>query len=57
LITLKTLKIKPDFVVHGDGWKGKFDFLNNKCEVIYLPRTIEISTTKIKDDLLLNKHN
>jgi glycerol-3-phosphate cytidylyltransferase len=37
--------------VMGDDWKGKFDFLKSKCEVIYLPRTVEISTTKIKKDL------
>ena len=34
-----------------DDWKGKFDFLKDKCEVVYLPRTPEISTTKIKTDL------
>lgn len=37
--------------VMGDDWKGKFDFLKEYCEVIYLPRTKEISTTKIKKDL------
>ena len=31
--------------------KGKFDFLSDLCEVVYLPRTPEISTTKIKQDL------
>ena len=40
-----------DVFVMGDDWKSKFDFLNDKCEVVYLPRTEEISTTKIKDDL------
>ena len=35
----------------GDDWKGKFDFLKEQCEVVYLPRTPEISTTKIKQDL------
>mgnify|MGYP000526766091 FL=1 len=29
----------------------KFDFLKDYCEVVYLPRTDGISTTKIKDDL------
>lgn len=38
------------FVI-GDDWTGRFDFLKSKCEVIYLPRTKEISTTKIKQDL------
>lgn len=38
------------FVI-GDDWKGKFDFLNQYCKVIYLPRTKEISTTNIKRDI------
>jgi glycerol-3-phosphate cytidylyltransferase len=41
-----------DIFVMGDDWKGKFDFLKDYCEVVYLPRTIGISTTKIKKDLL-----
>lgn len=41
---------KIDIFVMGDDWKGKFDFLRDYCEVIYLPRTPEISTTKIKHD-------
>ncbi|MFT8361804.1 MAG: glycerol-3-phosphate cytidylyltransferase [Sporolactobacillus sp.] len=40
-----------DVFVMGDDWKGKFDFLKDYCEVIYLPRTVGISTTKIKNDL------
>ncbi|VDG17531.1 glycerol-3-phosphate cytidylyltransferase [Lactiplantibacillus mudanjiangensis] len=40
-----------DIFVMGDDWKGKFDFLKDYCEVIYLPRTEGISTTKIKQDL------
>jgi glycerol-3-phosphate cytidylyltransferase len=40
-----------DVFVMGDDWKGKFDFLKEHCEVIYLPRTVGISTTKIKQDL------
>ena len=43
-----------DVFVMGDDWKGKFDFLKEKCEVVYLPRTPEISTTKIKEDLNIN---
>ncbi len=36
----------------GDDWKGKFDFLQEEgCEVVYLPRTPEVSTTRIKQDL------
>ncbi len=44
-----------DTFVMGDDWKGKFDFLKDYCEVIYLPRTKEISTTKIKKDLEKNR--
>ena len=41
-----------DTFVIGDDWKGKFDFLKDEgVEVIYLPRTPEISTTQIKHDL------
>ena len=40
-----------DVFVIGNDWEGKFDFLKEKCEVIYLTRTPEISTTKIKNDL------
>ena len=40
-----------DTFVMGDDWKGKFDFLKPYCEVVYLPRTPEISTTQIKNDL------
>lgn len=44
-------EFKIDIFVIGDDWKGKFDFLKEFCEVIYLPRTPEISTSKIKKDL------
>jgi len=41
-----------DTFVMGDDWKGKFDFLKDEgVEVVYLPRTPEISTTQIKHDL------
>jgi len=42
---------QADVFVIGDDWKGKFDFLKEYCEVVYLERTPEISTTKIKKDL------
>ena len=42
---------KVDTFVIGDDWKGKFDELKEICEVVYLPRTPEISTTQIKGDL------
>lgn len=41
-----------DTFVIGDDWEGKFDFLKDESvEVVYLPRTPEISTTQIKKDL------
>ena len=41
-----------DVFVMGDDWKGKFDYLADEgVEVVYLPRTPEISTSQIKHDL------
>jgi len=41
-----------DTFVMGDDWAGKFDFLKDEgVEVVYLPRTPEISSTQIKQDL------
>ena len=34
--------------VMGDDWRGKFDFLAEHCDVVYLARTESISTTEIK---------
>ena len=44
-----------DVFVMGHDWEGKFDFLKDYCEVVYLPRTEGISTTKIKEDLGLGE--
>lgn len=44
-------EFKVDTFVMGNDWEGKFDFLKDYCEVVYLERTPEISTTKIKSDL------
>ena len=41
-----------DVFVMGDDWKGHFDYLQEEgVEVVYLPRTPEVSTTQIKKDL------
>ena len=40
-----------DTFVMGHDWEGEFDFLKDKCEVIYLKRTEGISTTQIKKEL------
>lgn len=49
------VEFKADTLVMGDDWAGKFDKLDDLCEVIYLPRTAEISTSKIKEDLGITK--
>ncbi|MDM5321654.1 glycerol-3-phosphate cytidylyltransferase [Bacillus altitudinis] len=40
-----------DVFVMGDDWEGKFDFLKEQCEVVYLKRTEGISTTQIKEEI------
>jgi len=42
---------QADVFVMGDDWEEKFDFLKEYCEVVYFPRTQEISTTQMKQDL------
>jgi len=44
-----------DTFVMGNDWEGKFDFLKDNCEVVYLTRTPEISTSKIKKELKINR--
>ena len=44
-------KYQADVFVMGDDWEGKFDFLKDYCEVVYLPRTPGVSSTKIKERL------
>ena len=41
-----------DVFVIGDDWEGHFDFLKDQCEVVYLSRTANISTTEIKKLIL-----
>ena len=50
-------KYYVDVTVMGDDWEGneKFEELRDYCEVVYLPRTEGISTTKIKKELGLQK--
>ncbi len=40
-----------DIFAIGDDWEGKFDFLKEHCEVLYLERTKDISTTQLKKSL------
>ena len=40
----------------GDDWQGKFDELKDLCEVVYLSRTQDISSTELKG-LIKNNYN
>jgi len=40
-----------DVFAMGHDWDGKFDFLKEYCEVVYLPRTEGISSTDLKQQL------
>lgn len=48
---------KADILVMGDDWKGKFDFCRNvpgleHLQIIYLPRTEDVSTTEIIEKII-----
>jgi glycerol-3-phosphate cytidylyltransferase len=50
----KTRDVKEHNVgifVMGSDWEGKFDFLKDICEVVYLERTPDISSTEIKTNI------
>ena len=40
-----------DIFAMGNDWEGEFDFLKKHCEVVYLPRTDDISSTEIKKQM------
>ena len=40
-------------LVMGDDWKGKFDHLASRCEIVYLTRTPAISTTEVIEKIRL----
>ena len=42
------LEYQIDTFVMGDDWEGQFDELKTLCNVVYLPRTKNISSTAIK---------
>ena len=44
-------KYNVDIFTMGHDWEGKFDFLKEHCEVVYLPRTEGISSTQLKQTL------
>lgn len=45
-------RYEVDVFVMGDDWQGKFDKLKDYCEVVYLPRTKDISTSIVKRGLV-----
>ncbi len=44
-------KYEADIFAIGNDWEGEFDFLKEYCEVKYLERTQDISTTQLKKSL------
>lgn len=43
-------KYEVDIFAIGSDWEGKFDYLNEFCQVIYLPRTEGISSTMLRNE-------
>lgn len=41
-------RFEIDVFAMGNDWEGTFDFLQAYCEVVYLPRTEDVSTTELK---------
>lgn len=48
------IKYDIDVLVIGSDWKGKFDHLSKYCEIKYLERTKNISSTQIREEKMLN---
>jgi len=44
-------KYNVDIFAIGSDWEGKFDYLNEFCKVVYLPRTEGISSTMLRNDM------
>lgn len=40
-----------DIFAIGSDWEGKFDYLNEYCKVVYLPRTKGISSTMLRSEI------
>ena len=43
-------KYNVDIFAIGSDWEGKFDYLNEYCKVVYLPRTEGISSTMLREE-------
>jgi glycerol-3-phosphate cytidylyltransferase len=50
------LEHHADVLVMGDDWEGRFDEFNDICRVVYLPRTVGISSTEVKVRIRGNGH-
>lgn len=44
-------KYDADIFAIGSDWEGKFDYLKEYCEVVYLPRTEGVSSTMLRENL------
>ncbi|MDO4191589.1 MAG: Gfo/Idh/MocA family oxidoreductase, partial [Bacteroidales bacterium] len=47
-------KYDIDIFAIGDDWHGKFDYLNEYCKVVYLPRTVGVSSTLLRANDTVN---
>lgn len=43
-------KYNVDIFVIGSDWEGKFDYLKDYCDVVYLERTKGVSSTQLRND-------
>jgi glycerol-3-phosphate cytidylyltransferase len=50
------LEHRADILVMGDDWEGRFDEFLDICRVVYLPRTVGISSTDVKVRIRSNDH-
>jgi len=50
------LQHRADVLVMGDDWEGRFDEFLDICRVVYLPRTVGISSTDVKVRIRSNDH-
>jgi glycerol-3-phosphate cytidylyltransferase len=50
------LEHRADVLVMGDDWEGRFDEFSDICRVVYLPRTVGISSTDVKVRIRSNDH-
>lgn len=46
---------RADVLVMGDDWTGRFDWVSDVCEVVYLPRTPSVSTTAIIEHIVTTR--